>query len=142
VLKFIGDGILAVFAASAAADACACALDAALDARSRVADLNRRRSEVGLPVTRLYLGLHVGEVFYGNVGSVDRLDFTVVGPAVNETSRIAALCRSLDQDVLLSPTFAQAAGENRKRLVSVGRYALRGVQRPQELYTLDREGTA
>jgi adenylate cyclase len=142
VLKFMGDGVLAIFAASAAADACAGALDAALDARSRVAALNQRRLEGGLPVTRLYLGLHVGEVFYGNVGSVDRLDFTVVGPAVNEASRIAAMCRSLDQDVLLSPTFAQAAGESRRRLVSVGRYALRGVQRPQELYTLDPEEMA
>jgi adenylate cyclase len=83
------------------------------------------------------VGLHVGDVFYGNIGSYDRLDFTVVGPAVNETSRIAALCGSLDQDVLLSSAFAAAAGRGRGRLVSVGRYALRGVRRPQELYTLD-----
>ena len=78
-------------------------------------------------------------MFYGNIGSVDRLDFTVVGPAVNEASRIAAMCRSLDQQVLLSSAFAEAAGASRNRLVSVGRYALRGVQRPQELYTLDPE---
>ena len=139
VLKFMGDGILAIFDAAAAADACGCALDAALDARERAAGLNRRRAAEGLPVTRFYLGLHVGEVFYGNVGSVDRLDFTVVGPAVNETSRIAAMCRSLDQDVLLSSAFAAAAGPSRRRLVSVGRYALRGVSRPQELFTLDVE---
>jgi adenylate cyclase len=81
-------------------------------------------------------------VFYGNIGSFDRLDFTVVGPAVNEASRIAAMCRALDQDVLLSPAFAEAAGPGRRRLVSVGRYALRGVQRPQELYTLDPEAIA
>jgi adenylate cyclase len=139
VLKFIGDGILAIFDAAVAADACACALDAAADAHRGVAVLNQRREAAGLPVTRFYLGLHVGEVFYGNVGSVDRLDFTVVGPSVNETSRIAAMCRSLDQDVLLSSGFAEAAGARRRRLVSVGRYALRGVQRPQELYTLDPE---
>ena len=78
-------------------------------------------------------------MFYGNIGSVDRLDFTVVGPAVNEASRIAAMCRSLDQQVLLSSAFAAAAGASRMRLVSVGRYALRGVQQPQELYTLDPE---
>jgi adenylate cyclase len=137
VLKFMGDGILAIFDAAVAADACGCALDAALDARKRVAELNRRRAAGEQPVTRFYLGLHVGEVFYGNVGSVDRLDFTVVGPAVNETSRIAAMCRSLDQDVLLSSAFAEAAGPSRRRLVSVGRYALRGVRRPQELFTLD-----
>ena len=142
VLKFMGDGILAIFDtfdAALPADACGCALDAALDARTRIAALNQRREAAGLPVTRFYLGLHVGEVFYGNVGSIDRLDFTVVGPAVNETSRIAAMCRSLDQEVLLSSGFAAAAGATRERLVSVGRYALRGVQQPQELYTIDPE---
>ena len=139
VLKLIGDGILAIFDAAAAADACGCALDAAADAKRGVALLNQRRKAAGLPVTRFYLGLHVGEVFYGNIGSVDRLDFTVVGPAVNEASRIAAMCRALDQDVLLSSAFAEAAGAERARLVSVGRYALRGVQRPQELYTFDPE---
>jgi adenylate cyclase len=139
VLKFMGDGVLAIFDAAAAADACRQALDAAHDALRRVAALNRRRATDGLPVTRFYLGLHVGDVFYGNVGSFDRLDFTVVGPAVNETSRIAAMCRSLDQDVLLSSAFAVAAGPSRQRLVSVGRYALRGVARPQELYTLDSQ---
>ena len=139
VLKFMGDGILAIFDTAVARDACRHALDAAADAIGRVAALNRRRAAASMPVTRFYLGLHVGEVFYGNVGSVDRLEFTVVGPAVNETSRIAAMCRALDQDVLLSSAFAEAAGPSARRLVSVGRYALRGVQRPQELYTLDPE---
>jgi hypothetical protein len=69
--------------------------------------------------------LHVGEVFYGNVGSRERLDFTVVGPAVNEASRIAAMCRSVEQPVLVSDAFAKVDGM-RDRLVSVGRYALRG----------------
>jgi adenylate cyclase len=142
VLKFMGDGILAIFDAAAPHDACRQALDAADDAIRRVAALNQRRAADGLPVTRFYLGLHVGDVFYGNVGSYDRLDFTVVGPAVNETSRIAAMCRSLDQDVLLSFAFAEAAGPSRARLVSVGRYALRGLQRPLELYTLDPEAAA
>jgi adenylate cyclase len=141
VLKFMGDGTLAIFAAGSAETACRQALDAADEAVRRVAALNRRRAAEGLPVTRLYLGLHVGEVFYGNIGSFERLDFTVVGPAVNETSRIAALCRSLDQHVLLSSAFAAAAGGHRARLVSVGRYALRGVRRPQELYTLDPEAS-
>jgi adenylate cyclase len=137
VLKFMGDGTLAIFDAAAAQDACLHALAAAADAIRRVAALNERRAADRLPVSRLYVGLHVGDVFYGNIGSYDRLDFTVVGPAVNETSRIAALCGSLDQDVLLSSAFAAAAGRGRGRLVSVGRYALRGVRRPQELYTLD-----
>ena len=56
-------------------------------------------------MTRPYLGLHIGEVFYGNIGSPDRLDFTVVGPAVNEASRIAAMCRSAERGVLLSSAF-------------------------------------
>jgi adenylate cyclase len=85
----------------------------------------------------MYLGLHIGEVFYGNIGSEDRLDFTVIGPAVNEVSRIATLCRSVDQPLLISSDFAAALGESRNLLVSVGRYALRGVGRPQDLYTLD-----
>ena len=84
----------------------------------------------------MYLGLHVGEVFYGNVGSRERLDFTVIGPAVNEASRIAAMCRSVDQPVLMSSAFAEVGGIKR-RLVSVGRYALRGVAHPQELFTFD-----
>jgi adenylate cyclase len=85
----------------------------------------------------MYLGLHVGEVFYGNIGSKERLDFTVIGPAVNEVSRIAAMCRSVDQPLLASAAFADALGAARSRLVSVGRYALRGVGRPQELFTLE-----
>jgi adenylate cyclase len=136
VLKLIGDGILAIFTAEDRKHACAAALAAATAARSNVAALNVRRAHDGLPVTDMYLGLHFGEVFYGNIGSIDRLDFTVVGPAVNETSRIAAMCRSVDQPMLVSKAFANVDGI-RSRLVSVGRYALRGVAQPQELFTLD-----
>jgi adenylate cyclase len=102
-----------------------------------VAALNQRRLAENLPVTEMYLGLHIGEVFYGNVGSKQRLDFTVVGPAVNEVSRIAALCRSVDQPVLVSEAFSTAVGGAGGSLVSVGRFALRGVGRGQELFTLD-----
>ncbi|MGE5202611.1 MAG: adenylate/guanylate cyclase domain-containing protein [Acidobacteriota bacterium] len=140
VLKLIGDGILAIFPAEDRARACGAALGAAETARRGIAALNQRRSADGLPVTDMYLGLHVGEVFYGNIGSKERLDFTVVGPAVNEVSRIAALCRSVDQPLLASAAFADAVGAVRSRLVSVGRYALRGVGRPQELFTLDTDG--
>jgi adenylate cyclase len=136
VLKLIGDGTLAIFTAADRMQACSAALSAALAARRGVAELNRGRAARGKPVTDMYLGLHVGQVFYGNVGSRERLDFTVIGPAVNEASRIAAMCRSVDQPVLVSASFAHVAGV-RHRLVSVGRYALRGVARPQELFTLD-----
>ena len=137
VLKLIGDGVLAMFPAEERAQACAAALDAARGAREAVAALNARRIEKGLPATDMYLGLHLGEVFYGNIGSSERLDFTVVGPAVNEVSRIAAMCRSVDQPVLLSAAFAESCADERRTFASVGRFALRGVGRPQELFTLD-----
>ena len=137
VLKLVGDGILAIFTQDDAATRSGAAIAAARIARRRVAELSRRRTADRLPVTDFYLGLHIGEVFYGNIGSTARLDFTVVGPAVNETSRIAALCRSLDQPVLASSAFFEQAGAARRELVSVGRYALRGVRQPQELFTLE-----
>ena len=137
VLKFMGDGTLAIFTAENRRDACQAALRAMGGAQRGVAALNQRRIAQDLPVTEMYLGLHVGEVFYGNVGSKHRLDFTVVGPAVNEVSRIAALCRSVDQPVLVSEAFATAVGGADGYLVSVGRFALRGVGRGQDLYTLD-----
>ena len=142
VLKLIGDGTLAIFTAGDRASACHAALTAALEARRAVALVNERRIAASLPTTDMYLGLHVGEVFYGNIGSEERLDFTVVGPAVNEVSRIASMCRSLDQPVLTSSAFASAIGEPKRLLVSVGRYALRGVERPQSLFTVDRESVA
>jgi len=137
VLKLMGDGLLAIFTAEDRGRACDAALTAALAARCGVAAVNRRRATKSLPITDMYLALHVGDVFYGNIGSKDRLDFTVVGPAVNEVSRIAALCRSVDQPLLVSAAFAAAVGEARSRLVSVGRYALRGVGRAQDLFTLE-----
>jgi hypothetical protein len=131
---------LAIFSAASQADACRAALRAAERAIAEVAALGRRRAEAGLPHTSLYLGLHVGDVFFSNIGSRDRLDFTVVRPAVNEVSRIAAMCHSLDQPVLISSAFADGLGESAERLVSVGRYALRGVGGAQHLFTLDPVG--
>lgn len=139
VLKFIGDGILAIFPEEGAAPACARALDAAVDCRARMAVLSGERQAAGLPVVDAHLALHVGDLLYGNVGSPRRLDFTVLGPAVNEAARIEALCGSLDQAVVVSWAFAEAAGDARARLVSLGRYALKGVSRPQEMFTLDVE---
>ena len=98
--------------------------------------LNARRSADGRPTTSAYVGLHVGEVFYGNIGSEDRLDFTVVGPAVNEVSRIASMCRSVDRDLLASSDFRSGLdATGRRYLVSTGRFALRGIGRAQDLYT-------
>ena len=137
VLKLIGDGVLAIFPAEDRARACAAALDAAREAREAVEALNKRRLAEGLPATDMCLGLHLGVVFYGNIGSKERLDFTVVGPAVNEVARIAAMCRSVDQPILISSEFASSVAAERRRFSSVGRFALRGVGAPQDLFTLD-----
>ena len=141
VLKLIGDGTLAIFEAERPRPGLPLRAGGGRARRGRGSPtVNARRDAAGLPVTQVYLGLHVGEVFYGNIGSPDRLDFTVVGPAVNEVARIAAMCRSVERDVLLSSGLrrGRARPEDRARLVSVGRYALRGVGRPQELFTLEQ----
>jgi len=138
VLKLIGDGTLALFRATDSSEACRRALQAEEILRAKVKELNERRRAEERPVTSVYVGLHVGAVFYGNVGSVERLDFTVVGPAVNETSRIASMCRSVDRPLLISSDFANCLPpEEREKLVSVGRFALRGVGHAKELFTLD-----
>jgi adenylate cyclase len=136
VLKLIGDRALAIFPARLRSQACAAALDAAAQAQEAVRVLNERRLKEGSASTGMYLGLHVGEVFCGNIGSKDRLDFTVVGSGVNEASRTAAMCRSVNQPMLVSA----ASTADERRFVSAGRYALRGVGRPQELFTMDSQG--
>ncbi len=138
VLKFIGDGILAMFPLGEVG-ACEKALNAVESALRHVDGINARRRAADLPWTDIHIALHVGEVLYGNIGSVDRLDFTVIGPAVNEVARIEAMCRSLEQRVLTSSVFALSAERVTGKLVSVGRYALRGVRRPEELFTIDQD---
>jgi adenylate cyclase len=138
VLKLIGDGVLAMFTGEDMMSTRRAALRAEHRFRQNMSSLNAGRSADGRPTTSAYVGLHVGEVFYGNIGSEDRLDFTVVGPAVNEVSRIASMCRSVDRELLASSDFCSgldAAGQG--YLVSTGRFALRGIGRAQDLYTLD-----
>jgi len=136
VLKLVGDGTLAMFPADNREEACLAALAAAMGARRAAGSLNRKRRAFRLPIAELYLALHVGDVFYGNIGSKERLDFTVIGPAVNEVGRILAMSRSVEQDLLLSSSFVAGLGSDmRRRMVSIGRYALRGVAQPQELFT-------
>jgi adenylate cyclase len=138
VLKLIGDGVLGMFKHDNLAVAKRAALSAEHRFRRNMRALNTRRTADQRPVTTAHVGLHVGEVFYGNIGSEDRLDFTVVGPAVNEVSRIASMCRSVERELLMSSAFRgglDAAGRN--YLVSTGRFVLRGIGRAQELYTLD-----
>jgi adenylate cyclase len=140
VLKFVGDGVLAIFGGREPPDACAAALRAWERSRGAAEAISARRAARGAAVTRPYLALHDGEVLYGNFGAPARLDFTVLGPAVNEAARLAALSRSLDQPLIVSDAFAGTCGPARDRLVALGRFALRGVARPQMLWTLDPAG--
>lgn len=138
VLKLIGDGVLAMFTNENMAVAKRAALRAEHRFRHNMRAVNARRTGEQRPVTTAHVGLHIGEVFYGNIGSDDRLDFTVVGPAVNEVSRIASMCRSVERELLTSQAFRNGLdATGRNYLVSTGRFALRGISRTQELYTLD-----
>lgn len=142
VLKFIGDGLLATFDLAEAGNDSVCrdALDSAVEALDLVKRLNAERSAAGQPVMELDLALHLGDVLYGNVGALDRQDFTVIGPAVNEASRIEDQCERLGRNILLSETFAAAAAKCSDRLVSLGRHTLRDVRAPQELFTVTDDG--
>jgi adenylate cyclase len=138
VLKFIGDGMLAIFSFEEGerAEACRRALDAAIEATEKLAEMNAIRAAAGAPTAVVDLALHVGDVLYGNVGAADRLDFTVIGPAVNEVARIEALCEPLGREVLVSAEFAAAAIESSGRLEPLGRHVLRGVREQKEIFAL------
>jgi adenylate cyclase len=144
VLKFIGDGLLATFAFEPVdrAKTCQRALDAAGQAMRELEARNAARLAAGVPVVTVDLALHVGDVLYGNVGAADRLDFTVIGPAVNEVARIEALCEPLGRAVLASAEFVAAAEGAGDRLESLGRYALRGVSEVKEIFALDLTAAA
>ncbi len=134
VLKFLGDGLLAIypidhFASEAAASAAA--LVSAREALARTAERNGERRKTELPLINFGVGLHLGAVSYGNIGSPDRLDFTVIGPTVNHAARIADQCRRLDRPVLTSAAFANALPHD---LEPLGFHALRGVREAQELF--------
>ena len=138
VLKFLGDGLLAVFDREGHEDGDICfgALHAAVGACDAVA-------QVPVPdrpgqTMQLDVALYLGEVYFGNVGAADRLDFTVLGPAVNEAARIEALCTELGRPILISRSFAEAAVHCSPHIETVGSHALRGVEEPVTLYTLRR----
>jgi adenylate cyclase len=130
VLRFIGDAALAIFpVGERPAEACTRALGAAREALERMNKLNKNRQR---PL-RFGIGLHLGELTYGNIGTPSRIEFTVVGAAANEAARIEALCKSLDVDLLVSERVAQALPGAWK---SLGRHTLRGVGDKMELFTL------
>jgi adenylate cyclase len=134
VLKFIGDGLLAIFPVAAdPARACAAALAAVTAARTALAEANAARQARAEPPVRYGLALHLGEVLYGNVGSATRLDFTTIGPAVNLTARLETLARDLGRELVLSAAFAAHCPD---AVRSLGRFELRGFREPQEVFTL------
>lgn len=132
ILKFIGDGLLAIFPLSQPA-ACANLLRAVAEARQAVVALNEKNSETGRAPLNYGIGVHVGDVMYGNIGSRTRLDFTVIGPAVNMASRLEALTKELGRPVLLSRAFADLVG-GEFDLERVGEYPVRGFNDPIELF--------
>jgi adenylate cyclase len=132
ILKLIGDAALAVFPieGAAPADACRRALAAAEGVLADVAALPPVRStQVGIGVA-----MHLGEVMYGNIGGHRRLDFTVIGAAVNEVCRVEGLCKQVGASLLMTASFADALG--REGLVSLGTHALKGVSEPREVFTI------
>lgn len=133
ILKFVGDGVLAIFGPEGRAEreAAAAAFAAATDIVRRIDIANENRDIVGQELIRFGVGLHVGEVYYGNVGAIDRLDYTAIGPAVNLVCRLEGLTKTLQRPVLLSQAFAGAADAP---LVSLGRHVMRGLVEPQEVF--------
>jgi adenylate cyclase len=132
ILKFTGDGLLAVFTADDGTEAAACAraLAAAEAMLAATVTLNHARCQAGLPQLGLGVVLHHGEVVYGNVGAARRLDFTAIGPAVNEASRLEKLCGRLGRELLLSGAFAAHCTQPLRR---IGAFRLRGVNAPIEV---------
>ena len=139
ILRFIGDAALAIFPiedgskeASLEA-ACESAIAAAREASTRMKTYNAQRAQESEPALDYGIGLHVGEVSYGNIGTGNRLEFTVIGEAANLAARIESLCKLLDKPVLLSADFANCQPDH---AVSLGEHALKGIDTPVEIFAL------
>lgn len=138
ILKFIGDAMLAIFPMRDDMDrdrACRSALDAAMEGMRNLRDLNDLRASYGKERLKAGIGLHAGSVTYGNIGTTERLDFTVIGPAVNLAARLESFCRPLGESLLASKTFASPCGF---KLVSLGEYEMPGIPEKQEIFGLPR----
>ena len=134
ILKFIGDGLLAIFpikSADMAAAAASNALTAAMQAVEVARNLTSDPSLPGEPPLEIVVALHVGTAIYGNIGAADRLDFTVIGPAVNLVSRIETVAKALNRPIVVSGDFARTYG---KPLEPLGRHELRGLATPHDLF--------
>jgi adenylate cyclase len=135
VLKFIGDGVLAIFPIgdAPASDACDAALAAVRAARAGMAHLDQTRRARDLPPLPFGMALHLGDMLWGNIGAADRLDFTAIGPAVNLVSRLEGLCKPLGRSVLVS---GAVAAETTQPLAPLGAHRLRGIAEPCAVFTL------
>lgn len=132
ILKFIGDAMLAIFPIDADAEtACACALSAAGRAIAAMAAINSERNTAGQPFIDFGIALHLGDVMYGNIGGESRLDFTVIGPAVNLVARIQGLCGRLQRTLLLSEEFVRVS---RSPVETLGAFALKGIGETQNVF--------
>lgn len=137
ILKFLGDGVLTMFDIGELQEDVRAGLGATSVLRQKMQARNKERAALGLPVTDFTLALHAGNILYGNIGAENRLDFTVIGPIVNQTARIAGLHGAVGQNVILSEDVRDAAPADCPHdLVSLGRYMLRGVPDPMELFTI------
>jgi class 3 adenylate cyclase len=134
VLKFIGDGVLAIFPVTGTpAEACEAALRAVGAACAGMAHLDAARRAQGLSPLPFGAALHFGDILWGNIGAADRLDFTAIGPAVNLVSRLEGLCRPLGRPVLIS---GAVAAETATPLMPLGEHVLRGIAAPCAVFTL------
>jgi len=135
ILKFLGDGLLAIFPSEqiGAERACKAAVSAGIEACRQNAALNLRRKSSGGSALDLSIALHFGDVVYGNIGTARRLDFTIVGPAVNEVSRMEALGKALGSELVLSQSVADRCGH---KVISLGAHELRGITGRREMYTV------
>ena len=138
VLKFIGDGVLAIFPVSGGSPrgACDAALRAVSAARAGMAHLDATRRARGLPPLPFGVALHLGEILWGNIGAADRLDFTAIGPAVNLVSRLEGLCRPLERVVLVS---GAVAAETDMPVIFLGTHPLRGIATPCAVFTVPED---
>ncbi|WP_027683879.1 adenylate/guanylate cyclase domain-containing protein [Rhizobium leguminosarum] len=146
VLKFIGDGVLAIFPVTATSsegdatrgdrEACEAALRAVAASRAGMAHLDQVRQAQGLAPLPFGAALHFGEILWGNIGAADRLDFTAIGSAVNLVSRLEGLCKPLGRSVLIS---GAVAANTATTLIPLGEHLLRGIAQPCAVFTLPED---
>ncbi|WP_416064776.1 adenylate/guanylate cyclase domain-containing protein [Rhizobium sp. ZK1] len=140
ILKFMGDGLLAIFPLSKPS-ACEDLLTAIREGQEAMAKVNEQHQRLGRDPLRYGVGVHVGDVMYGNIGSSRRLDFTVIGPAVNVASRLETLTKEVKRPVLLSRAFVEMATCT-EEMDNLGTFPLRGLGEPVEVFAFREKPTA